>query len=112
MEMLVFAPEKILMFQQKSLTDVDTTQYLDVDKFLMFTSSTAIDASCGDGMVASWSADIGGKYASRTFYFQNCAHIGGFSGEEQDDETMEYTVETEGLIASYNVISNIRNIIG
>ena len=58
----------------------------------------------GDGTVATWSANIGSLYPSRTYYASGREHRGEYDFDEN-------TIKTEGLVVSENVIQLIRNII-
>ena len=58
----------------------------------------------GDGTVATWSANIGSLYPSRTYYASGREHCGEYDFDEN-------TIKTEGLVVSENVIQLIRNII-
>ena len=58
----------------------------------------------GDGTVATWSANIGSLYPSRTYYASGREHCGEYDFNKN-------TIKTEGLVVSENVIQLIRNII-
>ncbi len=58
----------------------------------------------GDGTVATWSANIGSLYPSKTYYASGREHRGEYDFDENK-------VKVEGLVVSENVIQLIQNII-
>lgn len=70
-----------------------------LDSTFIYTVPSTSKYACGDGTVATWSADLGGLYPSKTIYMTGYEHIGSI----QDN--------TKGLVVSAAVFSNIRNII-
>lgn len=79
--------------------NIDTSEYITLDSTFIYTVPSTSKNACGDGTVATWSADLGGLYPSKTIYMTGYEHIGSM----QDN--------TEGLVVSAAVFSNIRNII-
>lgn len=89
-------------------TNISTTQYITFDSSAIYTFHSKITSNCGDGTVATWSADLGGLYPTRTYYVNNTPHTGV---AEYDKETKEATIISEGLVASEAVEEKIINII-
>lgn len=79
-------------------------------KNIIFDETTSLyrceAAYCGDGVVPSWSADLGGVYPQRTFYATCAQHVGYYSLSENS-----ISWGGNGLVTSENVIQKIIDII-